>query len=81
MEKIQRCKKSKYLILLNVMVHSQQIGRRRSQGGHRLHLRLIELDPADGRIKVNPLANWGQVRLPCSVESMRSWFADRANVE
>ena len=36
-------------------------GRRRSQGGHREHLRLIEMDSADGRVKLNPLANWDQV--------------------
>lgn len=42
--------------------NSWKAGRRRSQGGHRLHLRLIEIDPADGRIKLNPLANWDQVR-------------------
>lgn len=35
-------------------------GRRKSQGGERVFLRLFELDPADGRLKLNPVANWGR---------------------
>jgi len=33
-------------------------GRRRDQGGLRSDLQILELDPADGRLKVNPLAHW-----------------------
>jgi len=33
-------------------------GRRRDQGGDRKSLPIVEIDPSDGRIKVNPLANW-----------------------
>jgi len=35
-------------------------GRRKSQGGDRATLRLLEVDPSDGRVKINPLANWGK---------------------
>jgi len=35
-------------------------GRRKSQGGERAFLKLFELDPADGRLKLNPVANWGR---------------------
>lgn len=35
-------------------------GRRRDQGGLRTDLQIIEVDPADGRIKVNPLAHWSK---------------------
>jgi len=35
-------------------------GRRRSQGADRATLRLVEVDPSDGRVKINPLANWGK---------------------
>jgi 3'-phosphoadenosine 5'-phosphosulfate sulfotransferase (PAPS reductase)/FAD synthetase len=35
-------------------------GRRRSQGGERTELRLFEIDEGDGRLKINPLANWGR---------------------
>jgi len=35
-------------------------GRRKSQGGERASLPLIEVDPVDGRVKVNPLANWSK---------------------
>ena len=33
-------------------------GRRKSQGGERVFLKLFEVDPADGRLKLNPVANW-----------------------
>ena len=33
-------------------------GRRRSQGGVREELPLLELDSTDGRLKMNPLSNW-----------------------
>ena len=33
-------------------------GRRKSQGGERVFLKLLEIDPADGRLKINPVANW-----------------------
>jgi len=33
-------------------------GRRRSQGGEREHLQLLEIDASDGRLKINPMANW-----------------------
>lgn len=36
--------------------HAWITGRRRSQGGERAQLPLLELD--DGRLKINPLANW-----------------------
>jgi 3'-phosphoadenosine 5'-phosphosulfate sulfotransferase (PAPS reductase)/FAD synthetase len=39
--------------------HNTQ-GRRKSQGGDRLYLPLIEVDKADGRVKLNPLANWAK---------------------
>jgi phosphoadenosine phosphosulfate reductase len=35
-------------------------GRRKSQGGERVFLKLFEVDPADGRLKLNPVANWGR---------------------
>jgi len=35
-------------------------GRRRSQGGERSELNLFEIDAGDGRLKINPLANWGR---------------------
>jgi len=33
-------------------------GRRRDQGGMRSDLPILEVDPVDGRLKVNPLAHW-----------------------
>jgi protein disulfide-isomerase-like protein len=33
-------------------------GRRKSQGGERSKLQIVELDAGDGRLKFNPLANW-----------------------
>lgn len=33
-------------------------GRRRSQGGARESLALLEIDDMDGRLKMNPLINW-----------------------
>ena len=36
-------------------------GRRRSQGGDRTGVQLFEADPADGRLKLNPMANWNKV--------------------
>eukprot|EP00960_Hanusia_phi_P033935 750722-Hanusia_phi.AAC.5 len=33
-------------------------GRRKSQGGARRDIPLVEIDGSDGRIKINPLANW-----------------------
>jgi len=33
-------------------------GRRRDHGGLRSDLKILETDPSDGRIKVNPLASW-----------------------
>lgn len=38
-------------------------GRKRFQGGSRTRLDTIELDPATGRLKLNPLANWSEERL------------------
>lgn len=38
-------------------------GRKRFQGGSRSRLDTIELDPANGRFKLNPLANWSEERL------------------
>ena len=35
-------------------------GRRKSQGGERVFLKLFEIDPADGRLKLNPVVNWGR---------------------
>jgi phosphoadenosine phosphosulfate reductase len=39
-------------------VQSWITGRRRDQGGLRTDLKILEIDPSDGRIKVNPLAHW-----------------------
>ena len=38
-------------------------GRKRFQGGLRARLDTIELDPATGRLKLNPLANWSEERI------------------
>lgn len=44
-------------------------GRRKSQGGERSKLEIVELDDGDGRLKFNPLANWSgdQVSLFLSI--------------
>ena len=39
-------------------VQSWITGRRRDHGGDRSELNIIEFDPSDGRIKLNPLASW-----------------------
>jgi len=38
-------------------------GRRADQGGLRQNMQILEMDPSDGRIKVNPLANWNRDRI------------------
>ena len=35
-------------------------GRRKSQGGERRSMPIVEIDLGDGRVKLNPLANWGK---------------------
>jgi len=42
----------------DLKVSSWMSGRRRDQGGLRNDLQILEVDEADGRIKVNPLAFW-----------------------
>jgi 3'-phosphoadenosine 5'-phosphosulfate sulfotransferase (PAPS reductase)/FAD synthetase len=39
-------------------------GRRRSQGGARESLPLLEIDASDGRLKMNPLINWEFDQVP-----------------
>jgi len=38
-------------------------GRRKSQGGVRKDIPLVEVDGSDGRVKINPLANWDMERV------------------
>ena len=44
--------------LEELRVDAWMTGRRRSQGGERERLPLLELDESDGRLKMNPLSNW-----------------------
>jgi 3'-phosphoadenosine 5'-phosphosulfate sulfotransferase (PAPS reductase)/FAD synthetase len=39
-------------------------GRRRSQGGARETIPLLEIDGSDGRLKMNPLINWEFDQVP-----------------
>jgi len=38
-------------------------GRRADQGGLRQNIQILEIDPSDGRIKVNPMATWNRDRI------------------
>ena len=56
-------------------------GRRKSQGGERAFLKLFELDPADGRLKLNPVANWGREEIWKHIKDNRGTYSTRLNIQ
>ncbi|KAJ4298503.1 3'-phosphoadenylsulfate reductase [Collariella sp. IMI 366227] len=50
-------------------------GRRRSQGGQRGDLGVIELDDERGVIKINPLANWTFAQVKAGYKSIGDWHS------